>query len=126
VSLARTPVTDPDAPGEPEAHEWTLAVRLDDLWQGEMVGLRLGDAHVLLVNLGGGEIRAYDDRCPHAGSLLSAGHLKAATLQCSSHLWEFDLRTGDGVNPRTCRLRSYPVKIVGGDVMVLVPAAPAG
>jgi len=118
-------MTDPGAPLGPEASRWVLALRLDDLWQGEMVGLRLGDADVLLVNLGGGEVRAYHDRCPHAGSLLSMGHLKATTLRCASHLWEFDLRTGDGVNPRTCRLRSYPVKIVAGDVMVLVPAGRA-
>jgi toluene monooxygenase system ferredoxin subunit len=85
-----------------------------------MIGVRLGNADVLLVNLGGGEIRAYDNRCPHAGSRLSEGRLRATTLQCASHLWEFDARTGAGVNPRTCKLHGYPAEIVDGVVMVRV------
>jgi toluene monooxygenase system ferredoxin subunit len=99
---------------------WSVALPLDELWEGEMVGLRLGRADVLLVNLGKGEIRAYDNRCPHAGSRLSEGRLSAATLKCGSHLWEFDLRSGDSVNPRNCGLRCYPVKVVDGVVMVRV------
>lgn len=99
---------------------WTFAVALADLWEGEMVGLRLGCTDVLLVHLGGEEIHAYDNRCPHAGSRLHEGRLMGATLRCAAHLWEFDARTGHGVNPRSCRLRRYPVKIVDGAVLVKV------
>jgi toluene monooxygenase system ferredoxin subunit len=74
------------------------------------------------VKLDGGEVRAYDNRCPHAGSRLSEGRLRATTLMCASHLWEFDVRTGNGINPERCKLRSYPVKIVGGAVMVQLGA----
>ena len=83
-----------------------------------MVGLSLAGRDVLLVNLGGDSIRAYDDRCPHAGSLLSRGELRAASLFCPSHSWEFDIRTGEGLNPQHCRLRSYPVSVVDGVIMV--------
>ena len=97
-----------------------VALRLDELWEGELVGLRLGDADVLLVNLGQGDIHAYDNHCPHAGSPLSEGKLSATRLVCATHLWEFDARTGRGINPTRCRLRRYPVKIVDGVVMVQV------
>jgi toluene monooxygenase system ferredoxin subunit len=97
---------------------WTFALLLDDLWEGDMVGVGLGNADVLLVNLGDGEIVAYDNRCPHAGSRLSEGRLSTTTLRCGSHLWEFDVRTGDGVNPRNCMLRKYAVKVVDGAIMV--------
>jgi toluene monooxygenase system ferredoxin subunit len=109
--------------GEPIVRDldgWTRAISLDDLWEGEMVGVRLGGADVLLVNLGGGEIRAYDNRCPHAGSRLSEGRLRAAVLQCATHLWEFDARSGHGVNPESCRLRPYAVKVADGMVLVRV------
>jgi toluene monooxygenase system ferredoxin subunit len=97
---------------------WTLALALADLWVGEMIALRLGRAEVLLVNLGGGELRAYEDRCPHAGSRLHEGRLRGAALQCAAHLWEFDLRSGEGINPRSCRLRRYPVKVEDGAVLI--------
>ena len=97
---------------------WLEALPLDELWEGEMVGLRLGETDVLLINLGQDGVHAYHDRCPHAQSLLSEGRLRAATVQCAAHLWEFDARTGDSVNPRNCKLRRYPVKIVEGVVLV--------
>jgi toluene monooxygenase system ferredoxin subunit len=99
---------------------WAVALLLDELWEGEMVGVRLGDADVLLVNLGKDGVHAYDNRCPHAQSRLSEGRLSTATLQCAAHLWEFDIRTGAGVNPRSCRLRRYPVRIDDGVVMVQI------
>lgn len=104
---------------------WIRALALDDLWEGEMVGLELGEADVLLVNLGSGDIRAYDNRCPHARARLSEGRLRGATLQCSAHHWEFDIRNGEGINPKNCRLRSFPVAIDGGAVIVLVGGARA-
>jgi toluene monooxygenase system ferredoxin subunit len=105
--------------GEP-SEGWLVALAVDDLWEHEMVGVRVGEAEVLLVNLGGGDVHAYENRCPHAGARLSEGHLSATTLTCGVHLWEFDARTGAGQNPRNCQLRRYPVKIEGGAVMVRV------
>src|SRR5690349_3815762 len=99
---------------------WIRALALDELWEGEMIGLELGGADVLLVNLGNGDIRAYDNRCPHARARLSEGHLRGATLQCAAHHWEFDIRNGDGINPKNCRLRRFPIAIDDGAVLVLV------
>ena len=97
---------------------WTVATTLDELWEGEMVGVRLSEADVLLVRLGAAEVHAYDNRCPHAGSRLSEGSLNGTVLQCGTHLWEFDACTGQGVNPANCRLHRFPVKIADGSVLV--------
>jgi toluene monooxygenase system ferredoxin subunit len=101
-----------------EEEPWTLSLPLADLWEGEMVGLRLERADVLLVKLGDDEIRAYDNRCPHTGSRLSDGCLRGTTLRCASQASEFDLRTGDGITPQCCKLRSYPVQVIEGTVMI--------
>jgi toluene monooxygenase system ferredoxin subunit len=101
-----------------DALGWTFVVALDDLWEGEMIGARVGGAPVLVVNLGPDGIRAYDDRCPHAGSPLHEGTLRGHTLRCAVHLWEFDARSGEGINPRSCQLRAYSVRVVDGAVMV--------
>lgn len=108
----------PGFPSQGEAAPWTLVATLDEIWEGEMMGVRVGETDVLLVNVGHGEIHAYDNRCPHAGSRLSEGHLSATKLQCAAHLWEFDVRSGQGINPRNCKLRRYPVKVVDGAVLV--------
>lgn len=97
---------------------WTFALPLDDLWEGEMIGLCLEADDVLLVRFARDEIRAYDNHCPHAGARLSEGHLTHTTLRCPIHHWEFDVRSGNGVNPRNCKLRSFPVKLVDGAVLV--------
>jgi toluene monooxygenase system ferredoxin subunit len=114
--MGQPALTNPSATVE----TWISVMRADDLWEGEMVGVRTGDADVLLVRLGPDEIHAYDNHCPHAGTRLSTGHLTPATgkLLCATHQWEFDARTGQGINPRVCNLHRYPVKIVGGDVLV--------
>jgi toluene monooxygenase system ferredoxin subunit len=103
---------------------WSFVVALADLWEGEMIGVRVGKAHVLVVNLGLDGVRAYDDRCPHAGSPLHDGTLRGRTLRCAAHLWEFDAQSGSGINPRTCQLRAYPVRVVGGAVMVRTEVDP--
>jgi toluene monooxygenase system ferredoxin subunit len=110
-----------DTPALADQARWTRAVALDELWEGEMIGVRLGETDVLLVNLGGDGIHAYDNRCPHARSRLSEGHLRTTTLQCASHLWEFDARSGCSINPKNVALRRYPVKVVDDYVMVCVP-----
>lgn len=97
--------------------EWLYALPLDDLWEGEIIGVRIGAHDVLLANIDG-EIHAYDNRCPHAGSRLSDGAIHRRTLQCAAHLWEFDIRTGSGMNPRNCALRRYEVQIVDGAIML--------
>lgn len=110
----------PALPASTRDPAWSVAMRADDLWEGEMLGLQVDGADVLLIRLGPDEIHAYDNRCPHAGARLSNGHLMAdkGKLLCASHLWEFDARTGRGINPRVCSLHRYPVKVEHGDVLV--------
>jgi toluene monooxygenase system ferredoxin subunit len=35
-------------------------------------------------------------------------------------MWEFDIKSGCGINPTGAALAQYPVKIVGEDVLVSV------
>jgi toluene monooxygenase system ferredoxin subunit len=97
---------------------WVRALSLADLWEGEMTGLRLGGVDLVLAHVPGGGVHAYDNRCPHGGSRLSAGTLDNLTLTCTTHLWEFDARTGEGIKPMGCRLRKFPVEVRAGEVWV--------
>jgi len=82
------------------------------LWPGEMKGLVVEETRVVLVNVGG-DVCAYEDSCPHRGVPLSCGQFEAATgtLTCAMHLWQYDARTGEGLNPRGVALRRLPLKV---------------
>jgi toluene monooxygenase system ferredoxin subunit len=96
---------------------WRYAGSLDDIWAGEMRAVSLGTSDVLLINLDG-TLFAYEDRCPHLANLLSEGALSDAVLTCAAHEWQFDVRTGRGVNPASACLHPYPVRLDGLGIFV--------
>jgi toluene monooxygenase system ferredoxin subunit len=93
------------------------AIAMEELWSGEMAGLSIDGAPVLLLNIDG-VICAYADWCPHQRSRLSAGSLKEGVLTCATHHWQFDVTTGQGINPKDACLRSIAVKVVDGEILV--------
>ncbi len=90
---------------------------LDDIWSGEMVGLEVEGEHILLVNIDD-HIYAYADACPHQRSRLSEGSLMGKTLRCARHNWEFDVCKGHGINPQNACLKTFPVTLDGGEILV--------
>jgi toluene monooxygenase system ferredoxin subunit len=90
---------------------------LDEVWEGEMIPLEIGGRVVLLVNVGG-NIRAYADSCPHLRTKLSQGSLQRNVLTCSTHGWEFDVKTGHGINPGAACLESFAVRVEEGDILI--------
>lgn len=97
---------------------WQVVMPAEDLWEGEMTGIQLGGTKIVLLNVGG-EIRAFEDRCPHLGSRLSEGDLNGCTLTCAKHLWEFDAQTGKGANPTNCQLTVFDTRVRKGQIEVL-------
>jgi nitrite reductase/ring-hydroxylating ferredoxin subunit len=88
-----------------------------ELWDGEMAAFNVAGEEVLLVRLDGC-YRAYQGACPHQSVRLAEGALEGATLTCRGHLWQFDARSGRGINPIASRLACYAVKIEAGSVWV--------
>ena len=103
---------------------WRYAGTLDDLWEGELRGVNLGGVDVVLCNVDG-ELFAYQDRCPHLANPLSQGVLNHDTLRCAAHEWEFDARTGQGVNPQDACLKPFPVRLDNDRIFVALPAGSA-
>jgi toluene monooxygenase system ferredoxin subunit len=93
------------------------AAQASELWQGELRAVQVLGQKLLLVNLGD-RIVAYVDRCPHLGVALSRGTLEGDVLRCSGHDWEFDVRSGKGLNPARACLQAVPTKVEGEDVLV--------
>jgi p-cumate 2,3-dioxygenase ferredoxin subunit len=75
-----------------------------------------------------GQVYATDDRCSHGNSSLAEdGCLEGHIVECGMHLGTFDVRTGAAVGPPcTQALRTYPVEIRDGQVMLSSATLTAG
>jgi toluene monooxygenase system ferredoxin subunit len=82
-----------------------------------MIGLDVNGHSILLVNVDD-HIYAYADACPHQKSRLSEGSLMGTALRCARHHWEFDVCTGQGINPRNACLKAFPVSIESRDILL--------
>ena len=101
--------------------EFSRICELDDVWEGEMHVFEVDGQEVLIVHAPDGEVRAYDSVCPHQNHPLGEGELIGCILTCSAHLWQFDVISGNGVNPVDVRLNAYPVKIKNNVIYVAMP-----
>lgn len=99
---------------------WQPVMPQDDLWEGELAGIEVAGKKLILLNVDG-EIRAFEDRCPHLSSRLSEGDVDGQTLTCAAHLWEFDALTGKGINPGNSQLKAIETRVADGNIEVMVP-----
>ncbi|MEO5680646.1 MAG: Rieske 2Fe-2S domain-containing protein [Acidimicrobiales bacterium] len=67
-----------------------------------------------------GQPFAVDDRCPHMGFPLHRGSVESGLLTCHWHNARFDLGSGGTLDPWADDVRSYPVEVVDGRVLVVV------
>ena len=93
---------------------------LDSVADGGIGAGDLPDGRRVAVYLVEGQAYATDDRCTHGNSSLTAdGCLEGHIVECGMHLGTFDVRTGGAVGPPcTKALRTYPVEIRDGQVML--------
>jgi toluene monooxygenase system ferredoxin subunit len=93
---------------------------IDDVWEGEVAEHEVAGHEILIVHHIGGEVTALQALCPHQNISLAEGSFEKGLLICRAHLWQFDGKSGAGVNPSDCRLARYPLKVEDNKVMVSV------
>ncbi len=102
---------------------WVRAAALDDIFDGGARSFAYLDKRIALFRTPSG-VFACDNRCPHQGYALVRGDVKDGVLTCAWHNWKFELGTG------ICRhggenIRTYPVRISDGQVLVNITDPPA-
>ncbi len=65
-----------------------------------------------------GAFYAMDNACPHRGGPLGEGHLEGSQVTCPWHAWTFDVKTGACDMDPVMKQTTFPVKIIGNDVLV--------
>jgi nitrite reductase/ring-hydroxylating ferredoxin subunit/alkylhydroperoxidase/carboxymuconolactone decarboxylase family protein YurZ len=72
----------------------------------------------LFISREGDEFAVFDSRCTHQNTDIPLSALDDCTLTCPKHQWTFDVKTGACLKAGGSPLQQYPVKVVGGRVMV--------
>jgi nitrite reductase/ring-hydroxylating ferredoxin subunit len=100
------------------------SVRVGTLAELEQRGCMVVPAggHTVAVFLHDGRVYALDNRCPHMGFPLSRGTVRDGLLTCHWHHARFDLTSGGTLDPFADDVRTFPVRVVDGEVFVEVPA----
>jgi nitrite reductase/ring-hydroxylating ferredoxin subunit len=96
------------------------AARLDEVPEGTGKAVNAAGKQIAVFNAGG-RIYAIDDTCPHLGASLGAGKLHGTTVTCIVHGMKIDVTTGCLPGGDQFAVASYPVKILGGRIMVIMP-----
>ena len=92
-----------------------------DLADGEMRQVEAGGTAVLLSRVGG-RFHATTAHCTHYGAPLATGLLAGRTVVCPWHHAVFDVTSGALCGPPAAdALRTFPVRVDGGDVYVSIP-----
>jgi len=91
--------------------------RLSDIEEGRGIAVE-ADGVELAVFRRGEEVFALENACPHRGGPLAFGDLRGDTVYCPLHAWPFDLRTGRCREFPHASVRTFPVRVEGGEVRV--------
>jgi nitrite reductase/ring-hydroxylating ferredoxin subunit/uncharacterized membrane protein len=102
-----------------------VVARADELKPDQMKLLRLGGRRIVLARTQDVYV-AFDDRCTHRGGSLAGGTMACGTVCCPWHGSQFDVRSGAvRAGPADTPIGTYPVREVGEEVRLTVPAEPS-
>lgn len=102
--------------------KWIRITNVENIPVRQGRAVKLGGLELAIFNLGGG-FRAVENRCPHRGGPLADGIVAGEDVICPLHNWRISLDSGSVCQPKDrteCR-KTYPAKVVNGEVLVLLP-----
>jgi len=85
--------------------------------EGEAREFPVGERVVCIANVQG-VVSAIDNVCLHRGGPLGQGVIEGDKLICPWHGWQYDPRTGEAAHDPAAKVKVYPLKVEGDDVMV--------
>ncbi|MDR5776488.1 MULTISPECIES: anthranilate 1,2-dioxygenase ferredoxin subunit AndAb [unclassified Caballeronia] len=101
-------------------NEWQVIGTLEDFTEGEPSAVVACDKPIAVFRMGD-EVFALHDLCTHGHARLSEGFVEDGCVECPLHQGLFDIRTGaPQCAPVTEAVRSYPIRIVDGQVEIHV------
>ncbi len=77
----------------------TPVLRSEELPRGALREVRIDGCRVLLARLRSGEVAAAEALCPHERTPLAEGAIRGEAVDCPTHHYLFDLRSGRNLYP---------------------------
>ena len=100
--------------------EYVTLAKADEIPEGEVRAFDANGVAIAIANVGG-SFFAFDDTCTHRQCSLAEGELEENTVTCPCHGSEFDVRTGDVVNPPARDpVQHYDTKVEDGQIQVQI------
>jgi 3-phenylpropionate/trans-cinnamate dioxygenase ferredoxin component len=100
--------------------EWFPAMKSSLLGEGTISTVDLGGEHILISKIGG-EVYAVSGTCTHEETDLGLGFVLEDRVVCPLHLSQFELKTGQVVNPpATVPLKPFNTKVLGDTIFIEV------
>jgi naphthalene 1,2-dioxygenase system ferredoxin subunit len=97
---------------------WVDALAADALPRDDVIGVAVAGRDVAIYTVGGA-VYATDNICTHGQARLCDGFLDGHEIECPLHQGKFDVRDGRPLcEPVAQALRSYPIKVEAGRVLV--------
>lgn len=100
---------------------WHVAARTTDIPDCEAFAVKIEGREIALYNLNG-KFYATGDTCTHARASLADGFVHEDCVECPLHEGVFHIPTGEPRSgPVSKPIPVYPIKVVGGTVLVELP-----
>ncbi len=100
-----------------ETHGWVEGPPAEEIAEGEMSRVHLGETDVLVVRRDG-KLFAYRNECPHQGMPLHDGEVCDDVVECPWHGYRFDLTNGECLNVPQVQLEPFPLRVTEGRIWV--------
>lgn len=101
--------------------QWLDVAARDDIPDDDVIGVDLGGRSLALYGVEG-EVYATDNICTHGHARLCDGFLEGHEIECPLHQGRFDIRSGKAMcAPLTEDVKTYPIKVEDGRVLVELP-----
>lgn len=98
---------------------WIDACAVDDVDREDVIPVELGGRPCAIYCSPDGHYYATDGLCTHEHVQLADGLVMGHVIECPKHNGRFDYTTGQVLRiPARASLRTYPVKVEGGRVLV--------
>lgn len=107
-----------------EATEWVIVCDADAIEEEDVIRFDRGAATYAVYRTTKGYYATYG-HCTHERAHLAGGFVIGEAIECPLHQGRFHIPTGSALSAPACvALKTYPVRLADGKVLVGLPAGP--
>ncbi|MDQ6952818.1 MAG: nitrite reductase small subunit NirD [Mariprofundaceae bacterium] len=97
---------------------WIKVCALDEIPPSQARTVKAGDTIIAVFRLTDDRVKAVENRCPHKQGPLAEGIVSGDDILCPLHNWRIHLDDGKVAAPDEGCVKTYPVKVENGQVLL--------